>query len=36
MPALSEIAQYLDDLLRVAEIRDYPSALNGLQVETAE
>ena len=36
MPALSEIAQYLDDLLRVAEIPDYPSALNGLQVETAD
>ncbi|HKV50906.1 MAG TPA: Nif3-like dinuclear metal center hexameric protein [Gemmatimonadaceae bacterium] len=35
MPALSEIAQYLDDLLRVAEIPDYPSALNGLQVESA-
>jgi dinuclear metal center YbgI/SA1388 family protein len=36
MPALSEIAQYLDDVLRVTEIPDYPSALNGLQVETAD
>ncbi len=36
MPALSEIAQYLDDLLRVREIPDYPSALNGLQVENGD
>lgn len=36
MPALSEIAQYLDDVLRIAEIPDYPTALNGLQVETGD
>jgi dinuclear metal center YbgI/SA1388 family protein len=36
MPALSEIARYMDDLLRVAEIPDYPNALNGIQVETTD
>ncbi|MGH7649397.1 MAG: Nif3-like dinuclear metal center hexameric protein [Gemmatimonadaceae bacterium] len=36
MPALSEIAQYMDDLLRVAEIPDYPNALNGIQVEATD
>lgn len=34
MPTLSEIARYLDDLLRIAEIPDYESALNGIQVDT--
>jgi dinuclear metal center YbgI/SA1388 family protein len=34
MPTLSEIASYIDDLLRVAEIPDYSNALNGVQVET--
>ena len=34
MPALADIARYLDDLLRIAEIPDFPNALNGLQVET--
>lgn len=36
MPALSEIAQYMDDLLRIAEIPDYPNALNGIQVESSD
>jgi len=34
MPALSEIARYLDELLRTEDIPDYPNALNGIQVET--
>ena len=32
---LNEAAQYLDDLLRVPEIGDYPQAMNGLQVENS-
>ena len=32
---LNEAAQYLDDLLRVPEINDYPQAMNGLQVENS-
>lgn len=36
MPALSEIARYLDDLLRIPEIPDYPNALNGVQVDTGD
>ncbi len=32
---LNEAARYLDDLLRVAEITDYPQAMNGLQVENS-
>ena len=32
---LIEAARYLDDLLRVAEITDYPQAMNGLQVENS-
>jgi len=32
---LNEAARYLDDLLRVPEIGDYPQALNGLQVENS-
>jgi len=34
MPTLSEMAQYLDDLLRIAEIPDYPNAVNGIQVDS--
>ena len=30
-----EIAEYLDDLLKVAAVPDYPGAHNGLQVESA-
>jgi dinuclear metal center YbgI/SA1388 family protein len=31
--ATANIAAYLDDLLSIAEIPDYPNALNGLQLE---
>jgi len=34
MTTLTEIARYLDDLLRIDEIPDFPNALNGVQVET--
>lgn len=30
---LELIAEYLDDLLRIAELPDYPNALNGIQLE---
>jgi dinuclear metal center YbgI/SA1388 family protein len=30
--ALATLAAYLDDLLRVRDIRDYPTAVNGVQV----
>lgn len=33
MPTLTTIAEHLDDLLRTAEIPDYPNAINGVQVE---
>lgn len=33
MTTLTAIASHLDDLLRTAEIPDYPNALNGIQVE---
>jgi dinuclear metal center YbgI/SA1388 family protein len=33
MPTLSVIADHLDQLLRTREIPDYPSALNGVQLE---
>jgi dinuclear metal center YbgI/SA1388 family protein len=33
MPTLSIIAAHLDELLRTREIPDYPSALNGVQLE---
>ena len=33
MPNAHAIAAFLDDLLRTSEIPDYPSALNGLQLE---
>jgi len=32
---LSDLVTYFDGLLKVGEIRDYPNALNGLQVENA-
>jgi dinuclear metal center YbgI/SA1388 family protein len=32
---LTELVEYLDGYLRVAEVRDWPAALNGLQVENA-
>src|SRR2546428_11649213 len=35
MPALSEIIDYTNDFLRVAEIEDWPNALNGLQIENS-
>jgi dinuclear metal center YbgI/SA1388 family protein len=35
MPTLSEIIDYTNDYLRVAEIDDWPSALNGLQIENS-
>jgi len=31
--ALQDVTQYLNQLLRIGEIPDYPGALNGLQVE---
>ena len=34
MPTISEIAQYLDDLLRITEIPDYSNAVNGVQVDS--
>ena len=34
MPRAAEIAAYLDAVLHTAEIADYPSALNGLQLES--
>ncbi|HET7583973.1 MAG TPA: Nif3-like dinuclear metal center hexameric protein [Gemmatimonadaceae bacterium] len=34
MPTLIDIATHLDELLRIREIPDYPSALNGVQVES--
>lgn len=36
MPSLSQIAQYLDERLRIAEIPDYPNAVNGVQVDSDE
>ena len=33
-PSLASIAEHLDSLLRVAQIPDYPNALNGIQVDT--
>jgi dinuclear metal center YbgI/SA1388 family protein len=33
MIKISELANYVDELLRTAEIPDYPAALNGLQFE---
>lgn len=31
--ALKELVEYLDDYLEIADVPDYPNALNGLQVE---
>jgi dinuclear metal center YbgI/SA1388 family protein len=33
--SLAQIAEHLDTLLRVADVPDYPGALNGIQVEHA-
>jgi dinuclear metal center YbgI/SA1388 family protein len=35
MTALSDIVHYSDQYLRVAEVEDYPNALNGLQIENS-
>ena len=35
MPALTEIVRFTDGYLRLAEIEDYPHALNGLQIENS-
>jgi dinuclear metal center YbgI/SA1388 family protein len=35
MPTLSEIVEYTSDYLRIAEIEDWPNALNGLQIENS-
>lgn len=35
MPTLSQIVEYTNDYLRVAEIEDWSNALNGLQIENS-
>jgi hypothetical protein len=35
MPALDEMVRFANESLRLAEIEDYPNALNGLQIENA-
>lgn len=35
MPQLAPLVDYCNDLLRVAEIADFPNALNGLQIENS-
>src|SRR5438132_949796 len=35
MPMLSGIVDYTNDYLRIAEIEDWPTALNGLQIENS-
>ena len=35
MFSLTEIVRYADDYLRIAEIDDWPNALNGLQIENS-
>jgi dinuclear metal center YbgI/SA1388 family protein len=35
MLSLTEIVRYADDYLRIAEIDDWPNALNGLQIENS-
>ena len=35
MPSLAEMVRYADEALRLAEIEDYPNALNGLQIENS-
>lgn len=35
MPQLAPLVDYCNDLLRVAEIADWPNALNGLQIENS-
>jgi dinuclear metal center YbgI/SA1388 family protein len=34
MPSLDKIAHHLDELLHVADVPDFPGALNGIQMET--
>lgn len=35
MAALAEMVRFADETLRLAEVEDYPNALNGLQIENA-
>lgn len=35
MPALDQMVHFADERLRLAEIEDYPNALNGLQIENS-
>jgi dinuclear metal center YbgI/SA1388 family protein len=35
MPTLDEMVRFANESLRLAEIEDYPNALNGLQIENA-
>src|SRR5205807_367579 len=35
MPTLSKIVEYANDYLRIAEIEDWPNALNGLHIENS-
>ncbi len=35
MPSLVAVAAYIDDLLRIRDIQDWPNALNGLQIENS-
>ena len=35
MPALDQMVRFADERLRLAEIEDYPNALNGLQIENS-
>jgi len=35
MPSLSEIVPYANNYLRIAEVEDWPNALNGLQIENS-
>lgn len=35
MVELDQIVRYADELLRLAEIEDYPNAINGLQIENS-
>ena len=35
MPTLNEVASYASDYLHIADIQDWPNALNGLQIENS-
>ena len=35
VPSLSEIVKYANDYLQIAEVEDWPNALNGLQIENS-